>query len=181
MPNASSRDWDALASDFVRYRRGERAAADRMFEALRDILSAYFALRVPSQSAAEDLTQAALLKIHVSRDRFDQTRSLKTWVYTVASRLLIDAYRSPDRTVSVEEESLEGLAATVPPVEGQVVAREQLQGVLEHLKPIDRTIVFLYAIEQLTLAEVAAVVGISEGAAKVRAHRSFLKLRTLLT
>ncbi len=41
-------------------------------------------------------------------------------------------------------------------------------------------IVYLYAVEGLSMAEIATATGFTEAAVKVRAHRSYLQLRDLL-
>ena len=55
-----------------------------------------------------------------------------------------------------------------------------LNAALETLKPIDRSIVYLYGVEGLSMAEIAASIGITEAAAKLRAHRAYRELRKIL-
>jgi RNA polymerase sigma-70 factor, ECF subfamily len=58
--------------------------------------------------------------------------------------------------------------------------RRCLQAALERLKPADREVLVLRHIEQLDTAEVAAVLGLSESAVKMRHMRAVDRLRTLL-
>lgn len=142
-------------------------------------------MRTGSNEDAADLAQACLLKLHFARDRYDPERSFKTWVFTVASRCLIDHWRSGKNHLKMDSLDGEGdapeLASPELPHDLRLEFNEELTLALGTLKPIDRTIVYLYGVEGLAMAEVAKTVGLSEAAVKVRAHRSYVKLRRLLT
>ncbi len=173
------RDWEHLRGLFLAYRLGDQAAARLVFSEMEKAVRGYYRARLGYQSTeTDDLTQICLLKIHFSRDRFDALQSLKTWVFTIASRCLIDHWR---KLGSRQEGSLDELEAEIPegnlPHDLRFEYSEDLEKALATLKPTDRSIVYLYGVEGLSMQEVAQTVGLSEGAVKVRAHRSYVKLR----
>lgn len=55
-----------------------------------------------------------------------------------------------------------------------------LNRALEGLKPLERSIVYLYGVEELSMAEIAKALGLTEGATKLRAHRAYQDLRKIL-
>ena len=57
---------------------------------------------------------------------------------------------------------------------------QDLNNGLSALKPMDRSIVYLYGVEEFSMAEIAEIHSISEGAAKIRAHRAYQDLRKFL-
>ncbi len=57
---------------------------------------------------------------------------------------------------------------------------EDINQALLHLKPIDRSIVYLYGVEGFSMAEIAKTLSLTEGAVKLRAHRAYAELRKLL-
>jgi RNA polymerase sigma-70 factor (ECF subfamily) len=59
-------------------------------------------------------------------------------------------------------------------------ARERVQAALSRLRAKDREVLELRHLEQLSVAETAAVLGISEGAVKTRHVRALQRLRDLL-
>ncbi len=64
-----------------------------------------------------------------------------------------------------------------------VVARERAERVraaLDRLPEPQRVVVHLHRFEELSFAEIGKVLGISEGAAKVRAFRAYGQLRAML-
>lgn len=174
-------DWENLQRLFLAYRDGDTAAARPLFLELSSVLTGYYRARMSDfGSGGEDLVQATLLKVHFARDRFDESLSLKTWIFTIASRALIDHWRGRDPEELGGEEG-ETAAAAVPDTELapdlRLSLRQQAEEALRDLKPTDRAIVYLFGVEELSMAEIAASLGISEGAVKVRAHRAYKAAR----
>ena len=186
--------WDDLQSCFEQYRRGEQRAARRLFAELIRRLRGFFQVRLRDEEAAADLAQAVALKLHFARDRFDGQRSLKTWVFTVAERCLIDHYRAhggdplaaaanhdPPAEVDTAMAELGQLPEAGATAEARLALTQELRQAMTTLIPTDQTIVYLYGVEEFSMAEIGAAIGLSEGAVKVRAHRSYQKLRAWLS
>lgn len=174
-------DWEKLSAAFVRYRRGDSAATEAVFAGIARPLERYFAVRTGSDEDARDLAQATLLKIHFARDRFDPARSLKTWVFTIASRILIDVWRgSKERATIGEAVEPDDVAIDLPNHAELLEYSDALAQALAQLKPLDRSVVYLCGVEQMSIAEVAQAVDLTESAVKTRAHRAYARLRELL-
>jgi RNA polymerase sigma-70 factor, ECF subfamily len=58
--------------------------------------------------------------------------------------------------------------------------REQVRAALAELAPQDREVLVMRHLEQMEMADVAAALGISEGAVRNRQYRAVMRLRTLL-
>jgi RNA polymerase sigma-70 factor, ECF subfamily len=58
--------------------------------------------------------------------------------------------------------------------------RQRLRAALEQLAPHDREVLVMRNLEQLPIAEIAAVLGLTEGAVKVRHLRALQRLRAIL-
>lgn len=183
-----SANWNELEELFSAYLHGDSSATRTLFSEFLRVLGAYFKMRINSDSEAEDLVQATLLKIHFARDRFDPKQSLKTWIFTIASRSLIDHWRGSATEIEIQEPSLDGEGdSELESAPSQLLdpamkteLTQDLNRALKTLKPMDRSIVYLYGVEGLSMAEIAQALSISEGAAKIRAHRAYLELRKQL-
>ena len=182
-------DWQNLEMQFQSYIRGDSATTRRLFETLQKIIKAYFSGKLGSKSTEiDDLTQLTLMKIHFARDRFDPSQQLKTWIFTIASRSLIDFWRGSK--ADYIDDSFQDVSGTDPmeslPAEGlspeeKLCLTEDLNHFLKTLKPIDRAIVYLYGVEGFSMAEIAKMHSMSEGATKVRAHRAYQELKKSLS
>ena len=154
------------------------------------VLRAYYRVRLNTDAEIDDLLQAALLKIHFARDRYHAELSLKTWVFTIASRTLIDHWRGkssdakvfdPNYTEAGEEhDPIAQMPAFAIGPDLKLELTEDINKALLQLKPIDRSIVYLYGVEGFSMAEIAKTLSLTEGAVKLRAHRAYAELRKLL-
>ncbi|MEY3902120.1 MAG: hypothetical protein RL189_1426 [Pseudomonadota bacterium] len=183
---AKNDEWGHLQVAFEAYRNGDAAVVSGLFSDLGNRLHKFFFARTRNDSDSDDLTQAALLKIHLSRHSFNNDMSLKTWAFTVAQRTLIDHWRKRSRVDS--NESLESEQSHLESVHdksiidlaSQISMRRSLEDALQTLKPLDRSIVYLSVSEGLSMAELARVLESTEGAVKVRVHRLLKGLRKQL-
>ncbi len=178
--------WTHCEELFLRYRRGDAVAAREFFTLIGQVLRGYYRVRLRLEQDAEDLCQVAILKLHYHAGQFDSGRPLKPWIFTIAHRCLIDHHRRQDAaagsTDSFEEQadSLPENADTLPWPE-RYELRADLESALWELESLDRAIVYLYTFVDLSMREVAEILGLTEAAAKLRASRSYAKLRRTLS
>ena len=172
-------DWHRLQHDFSVYIQGDPLATRRLFEEIAKILKSFFTIRLNMHPEREDLLQATLLKIHFAREKFNPELSLKTWIFTIARNSLIDHWRGYDEarnSLSDSDEAFEVPSMGLEP-SLQFELNSDLKKALNSLKPNDRTIVYLYAVEGFSMAEIAETLKMTETAVKVRAHRSYKEMR----
>ena len=124
--------------------------------------------RTGSRADAEDVMQEVFVRLLKARPDFTGREHAKAWLLRVAANCANDLFRAPWRRR--EEPLSETLSAPEGPEPGGVV-----EAVLA-LPPKYRTAVHLYYYEDLSVAEIAAILGKSEGAVESRLFRA----RTLL-
>lgn len=129
---------------------------------------------------AEDLLQEALLRVYQARERWTPGQaSLRTWLHRVARNLAIDALRRR------KHRGVDGLDAAADEVDPGLGPEERLLGALKRedvrlalgeLAPRDREVIALRFEADLSHAEIAAIVGGSEGSVKQRVWRALQRL-----
>ena len=155
-----SGEWltQARLGDLVRAtHRGERLALDRLLDAIRPSLVAFFTRRI-STTASEDLAQIALMRIARAIDRIDPERADR-YVITVAHNLLRTEFRRRAREARRQlpldyAADVEAPIAVHSEVEHEELARAIHRASLETLPPSLREIV-LSLLQGLTPAEIA--------------------------
>lgn len=134
------------------------------------------ALRILGRASdAEDAVQEAYLRAYdaLLEGKYDERLRIEAWLVAIVSRVAIDLLRR--RTVR-DKADLEYLTTTG-------LSEETLAGVievgrwLEDLPPDQRAAVVLRFMEEMTNAEVAAALGVSEGAVEQRIIRARASLR----
>jgi RNA polymerase sigma-70 factor (ECF subfamily) len=163
--------WEHLQHQFIDYRKGEASVVKPLFGELQVLLKKFFALKGATGADQEDLAQDTLLKIHLNRDSFDATRSLKTWVYVIAHRNLIDQWRQQHDFSTDGQDALMEIVDSSAHFGDVIEIRQHLEKILSDLKPFDRNLVYLYGWEELSTKELSEVTGLSETAVKVKIHR----------
>ena len=134
---------------------------------------------------ARDVVQEVYLRVHKSLRRFRGDSQFKTWLHRItancASTLL--GRRNKHRHDPIPEDAL--IADTNPQLDPAAradigVLRNQLTDALRGLPPKLSAVVVLRDIYDFSHEAIAAELGISESAAKVRLHRARKRLREIL-
>jgi|Deesub1362B_J571_1020462.scaffolds.fasta_scaffold01781_4 RNA polymerase sigma-70 factor (ECF subfamily) len=136
---------------------------------------------------AEDVFQETFTAVFEKIDGFNEQADLFTWIYRIATNFALMKLRRSRREV-VTEEDLESVdQAGEFPVHtpgvypDQVVLDEELRRelfkALDRIPEIYRTVFILRDLENLSTAETAAVLNITESNVKVRLRRARLFLR----
>lgn len=138
----------------------------------------YLAYRCGDRTLAEDLAALAFERVYRTRLRFDRRRgSERAWVYSIALNCLRDHLRS----ARSEQAALERLAAHPDPPDhaplDRIDQRETVRHALRVLSDAEREVVALRAGADLTVPEIARVLGISRTTAEGRLYGALRKLR----
>jgi len=179
LSHAAWPDADELSRLMESAQHGEARAIDTLLGALRPPLLAFFARRL-SLSSAEDLAQAALVRIATALPRIQPDRADR-YVRTVARNLLRTAYRSRAREVrrSAPVEFAEAIASAES-FDSQAEYRDLALAVhrasMEVLPPPLRVVV-LGLLEGQTPAEIAASLHLSPVTIRTRLVRARVLLR----
>jgi len=136
---------------------------------------------VGDEADRQDIFQEVLLHIWKSLDTFRGQSNLGTWLYRVAVNTCLGWLRREKRRTQMLErarEEHEVQAASIDQEMPNADAEDlqQLYACIARLAPVDRLLVSLY-LEELDSAEMAAVLGISEGNVRVKLHRLKYQLR----
>lgn len=162
------------------YVAGDSAAFEELFRRYAPLLQRVLRTGLSSASEADDLVQQTFLQVHRARYDFDQRLPLRPWIFTIALNLRRESFRSRKRR---PEAPFDETAANVP-ASGDAVGRTNavraLTGPLSRLPGDQREVIALHWFGGLTFPEVAAVVGATTGAVKLRAHRGYVALRGML-
>jgi RNA polymerase sigma factor (sigma-70 family) len=145
----------------------------------------YLRRRVGNAELAEDLLQDTFVAAYQHRAEVRPT-SVRAWLFTIAANRARNALRDGRWSVANERAVAQRLGAPCasPPTPEQETLRAELGSrldeALQQLPPERREAVVLRDIEGLSYGEIAQVVGITEGAARVRVHRTREMLREAL-
>jgi RNA polymerase sigma-70 factor (ECF subfamily) len=163
---------------------GNTEAFQILYERYRGPIFRFAYRLLGSVEAAEDVAHDCFLSLIKEPGRFDSTRaSLRTYLYASARNQAAKRYQNLGRETGIEE--LPG-EPQVSERQGPMalVLNEELGGEIERaiasLPPPQREALVLFEYEDLSLAEIAAIVGADSNTVKVRVFRAREKLRARL-
>jgi RNA polymerase sigma-70 factor (ECF subfamily) len=167
--SASTGDHDAFNELYARY-------VDRVFARLTHL--------VGPGADREDVLQQVFLELHRALPRFRGESALATFLYRITVNVAYDHLRRRvRRPTDHDPAALDALIDGDPTPEARTRCREQLHqifGLLEHIKPKKRIAFVLVAVEGLSLAEAADLVGANAETVKQRVLHARHELLALM-
>lgn len=168
-----------------RYAEGDDSAFDQLFRALSPRLRAFLQRMSNRADVADDLTQETFLRIHRARGSFSKGRPVLPWAYAIARNCYLDHARAKSRSRLKDDESALVALATGPETnaEEEVIAKRSaacVERTLARMTAARREAFILLRYEGLSVEAAAQVLGVSEGAVKVRAFHAYELLREAL-
>jgi RNA polymerase sigma-70 factor (ECF subfamily) len=187
-----ARDGDELAV---------RLLLDRYRGRLRRMIEVRLDTRLAARLDASDVVQETLMDAVHRLDSYLRERPLPfyPWLHRLASERIAQAHRhhlgALRRRAGRElaggthwagassRHLVEMLLASGTSPSGRVIREEDREAVwraLDELSPQDREILMMRYLDQLAFAEIAVVLGISDGAARLRHYRALQRIGPLL-
>lgn len=168
-PNDDSTDLELIA----RWRAGDERAATSLVARHAPAL-ARFAVSLGQRVEVEEVVQDTFVRAFGSIDSFRADSSLRTWLFTIERRLILD-HRRADRRRRDDTSVDDVDAATEFDALDEIVAEEaeaRVKKAVERLSKMQREVFLLRVNEGLSYKEIAEVVGSTEGAARVHYHNA---------
>jgi RNA polymerase sigma-70 factor, ECF subfamily len=180
-------------SELVRaVQRGEPGAMEALIRATHAGVYALCLRLLGDPSDAADATQEVFLRVVRSVLAFRGESAFGTWLHRITVNVCATALRrrgdlrargQAAGRVAFEAPEVGGELAAGEDVAAAVATRDRARRAAEAIAALPeaaREVVVLRDIQGLTTKEAAAMLGISEGALKVRLHRAHAKLRELM-
>jgi RNA polymerase sigma-70 factor (ECF subfamily) len=171
---------DIVRSEDVlnRFRLGDLDAFEALFREHQRSVYGWILRIVRDPAAAEDLTVETFWRIHRAHARFEPARFFEPWARRIATRAALDwlrARRSESGQSDLDVADLPATSAPDPGIAAEV--RLKTAQAFARLPPGLRIAATLAIVEEQPHKEVAAALGISVGAVKLRVFRAIRLLR----
>jgi RNA polymerase sigma-70 factor (ECF subfamily) len=181
----SGREQQAQVRALVeRAQGGDRSALEELYLIHFDRIYSYLHMSVGNRHDAEDLTTQTFLKMLESIGKFRfQSAPFSAWLFRIAHNLAMDHFRAARRW-QPEEEVPEPVGDAEPSAEAQAlqsIGRQSMLQLIEDLSPEQQQVLTLKFVFNFPNAEVATILGKTEGAIKSLQHRALVSLQKQIT
>ena len=170
-------DFDLVA----RWKGGDQRAATLLVERHAEAV-ARFAMSVGVRQDVDEIVQDTFVRAFASLDGFRGDSAFRTWLFTIARRLVLDRRRAVRRR-GEQVEVKDSDARTDYDALDAVVADEtegRLRSAMARLSPTQREVFTLRVGEGLSYREIAGAAGTTEGAARVHYHNAMRAIKEFL-
>ncbi len=166
-----------------RAKQHDQEAFAQLYEEYFDRIYRYIVFKIGDEMEAEDMTQQVFLKALRSISSFRwKGVSFSAWLFRIAHNQVVDYLRRRAKRVAVPlNESIVSGDDDPQKVTEQRADIEQVLSAAKHLTKAQREVVSLRFAGDLSIAEVARVMGRSVGAVKALQHSAVVALRKAMS
>ena len=177
-PQSSPQTLLALAAS------GDRHAFGEFYELHLNEIYRYVLFRVNDQNEAEDLTAKVFLEAWESLTgvrRKQQIDNIRAWIYRIAHNKVIDFHRTKKPQESIDDNSTKKLQGVwlESELDDLFTSRELAEGVRQ-LPANYQEVIILRFINQMSHAEVAEIMNITESHVRVLQYRALQQMREII-
>lgn len=153
--------------------KGSERAFEELYNRYARRLKGFFSRQVSCRDMASDLTQDVFLRAYAARHTWREGKKVEPWLFTIAYNLCRNTWRHQQ----VEAEYMgtakaeESVTADIEVDIDQSMLDKALHDILETLDEQSRALFSLRYEEELSVSQIAAIIGIPEGTVKSRLHK----------
>jgi len=162
-------------------KNGDRQAYGNLYKQYYARIYRYCRINLYNKAVAEDVCQDVFIRAWKALPKFSEKKAgtFQAYLFRIARNLIIDLSRKKKET-SIEE--AENIATDEDIIEdlNRKYEIDSVRNAFAQLKERDRQIIYLRYFEDLSHNEVSKIVGIGEGALRVRTIRLLQRLKGLI-
>ena len=163
----------------VRYQQADPSAAAALIQQVSPLLLGFFMSQSGTRADAEDLLQDTWLQIHRVRHTYRPGEPVLPWVYAIARHVKVDGYRRSQRIRS-REQVMSPLPEVFRASNPHPSGTPAFDAMIAELPASQREVLGMLKVSGMSLEEVARATGSTVGSVKLKAHRAYEKLRSVL-
>ena len=166
-----------------RAQQHDEAALTQLYEENFDRIYRYIVLKIGERTEAEDMTQQVFLNAMKSISSFRwKGVSFSAWLFRIAHNQIVDYWRKKSKRVTVPlDESLADSGDDPEMLAEQNLDIEHLTEATKKLTIAQQEVISLRFAGDMPVAQVAKLMGKSEGAIKALQHSAIVSLRKVLS
>ena len=183
-----------IAELVERARDGDARAFEALVNRYKDRIYSYVSRMLHDPIEAEDIAQETFVRAFQSLPHFRGASSLQTWLYRIASNLVIDSVRRQKR----REDNALSLDAPVDTDDGDMqreladerrgpaelaessVIQEEVRSAVARISPKLRPVLVMYDLQGMSYQEIAEILGCPLGTVKSRLFNARAQLKEQL-
>ncbi len=160
-------------------RKGDKDAFKYFFKTYYDRLVAYIMTFTNDKMLSEDIVQQAFINFWDDRQKLDETKSPKNYLYAIVYNRYVDTIKKSKRQEKLMDQIWERALRERIMEDNEVLERrtQKIRQVLEILPPKCRTIILMNKVQGIKYRDIADQMGISVKTVESQMRIAFTKIR----
>lgn len=165
--------------------KGNTNAFSELIDTYKDLVFSLAIKMIKNREAAEEISQDTFIKAYKNLSKFKGGSKFSTWLYTITYHTCLDALKknkNHSNSFEINEITLNNIQSTDNAL--QTLERKERAKIMDtcllQLPEDERSILWLFYYEELTLKEIMEVTSLTEANIKVKLHRGRKKLLTVV-
>jgi RNA polymerase sigma-70 factor (ECF subfamily) len=164
-------------------KENNRKTFDKLVEAYKGRIFSLSYRFTNNYSEAQDLSQDIFIKIYTNISSFNGKSKLSTWIYRIALNTCLDWKRKIIRNKMIFIDHISKNEFLQTPIEENLLNEERnkfIHSIIRNLPDIYKTAIILYHFQNLSYADIADILHISEKTIETRLYRGRKKIKKQL-
>ncbi|NNK27846.1 MAG: RNA polymerase sigma factor [Flavobacteriaceae bacterium] len=164
---------------------GDSQSFSTLVDRYKDLVFTLALRMVKHREEAEEVSQDTFIKVFRSLNKFKGDSKFSTWIYRIAYNTCLDRLKKHKREQNIiaideyTEHQVKTLDNALDALE-KAERKQAIQNCLALLPSDDSALLTLFYFEELSLEEIAKIVGLTANNVKVKLYRSRKKLTSIL-
>ena len=166
------------------FQNGCNKAYERLYIKYHKPITFFVSKKIYCKSSAQDIVQEIFFKVYKYKSDYQTDFPFSCWVWTIAKNTVFDSLRKTQRTPRIESGVNEEIRCLKPNPEillQEVLANEEVNKILGQLNELQKKVLTLRAIQQLSYKEISVECGMTVPAIKSLIHRARITLNKDVT
>lgn len=158
--------------------KGDMKAFGELVEMYQQPLYSFIYRYIHDRDTVLDLVHDVFLKVWRYKEHYQEDGKLTAWLFTIAQNVVRNHVKKHNRTVEITDIIADDCDVAAEAEENDLVGR--IKDILEEIPEVYRLPVVMRDVDELSYAEIAEVLKISEGTVKSRISRGREMIRQLM-
>ena len=164
---------------------GNTAEYAKLVDQYKDLVYTLAIRMLKNREEAEEVSQDTFIKAYKNLSKFKGDSKFSTWLYRIAYHTSLDAIKKNKNTTNtydINEVTFNQIKAVEHILEGieRKERAELMEVCLQKMADEERSIIWMFYYDELSLKEIIEVTGLQEANIKVKLHRARKKLLTIV-
>lgn len=164
-----------------RAKNGDNAAFDKLMLLHQAVVGCCMRRYSASLQVVEELTQTVFIKAFMNLSLYHPIAPFGNWLKTIAYRVGLDFWRAESKKGNISYHAdMDVYAEKTADAGAGHETFDRLARVVNQLPPEDRQVLYMLHVDEISIADIAKIMGWNPSMTKMRAFRARRKLRKIL-